>query len=389
MNAVLIERRARLRRALLRLLPVVLISLLLLAMPALAPGAHAQEPNTYTVQAGDTLNAIATRFGVDVNSIAAVNGISNPDLLYVGQQLLIPGPGAAGFTTLPADIVLALPGESLADVATRVGQAPAVLAELNGMAETQRLFPGRPVRVPLESSPVQPLRFGAVTQISTPNSIEQGRTGRLTIESARPVALEASWNGLALPLAPLDSPTRLTALLPVPALLGPGDFPLVITYTTTSGVPVVRNIPIPVASGGYDSQVISVPADRTDLLEAQRVAEELAKVTAAWSTFTPDLLLRAPFARPIGPEYATTSPFGTRRSYDSGANSTVGYHAGQDFGAPPGVPVLSPALGVVVIAEELVVRGNAVIVDHGRGIYTGYWHMSEITVSPGQVVQPG
>jgi murein DD-endopeptidase MepM/ murein hydrolase activator NlpD len=65
------------------------------------------------------------------------------------------------------------------------------------------------------------------------------------------------------------------------------------------------------------------------------------------------------------------------------------YHAGQDFGAPTGVAIFAPADGTVAMAEPLDVRGNVVILDHGRGIFTGYWHLSEIMVSPGQQVRTG
>jgi murein DD-endopeptidase MepM/ murein hydrolase activator NlpD len=43
----------------------------------------------------------------------------------------------------------------------------------------------------------------------------------------------------------------------------------------------------------------------------------------------------------------------------------------------------------VVLAEPLTVRGNAVIVDHGLGVHTGYWHLSRIDVAAGQVVKVG
>ncbi len=46
---------------------------------------------TYAVQRGDTLSAIARRFGVTVQAIASANNIANPNLIYVGQVLIIPG----------------------------------------------------------------------------------------------------------------------------------------------------------------------------------------------------------------------------------------------------------------------------------------------------------
>jgi murein DD-endopeptidase MepM/ murein hydrolase activator NlpD len=43
----------------------------------------------------------------------------------------------------------------------------------------------------------------------------------------------------------------------------------------------------------------------------------------------------------------------------------------------------------VVLAEPLTARGGAVIVDHGLGIYTGYYHLSAIHATVGQEVEPG
>jgi LysM repeat protein len=50
-------------------------------------------PVTYIIQPGDTLEDIAARFGVDVKSLAAANGITDPNLIYFGQELIIPAPG--------------------------------------------------------------------------------------------------------------------------------------------------------------------------------------------------------------------------------------------------------------------------------------------------------
>jgi murein DD-endopeptidase MepM/ murein hydrolase activator NlpD len=43
----------------------------------------------------------------------------------------------------------------------------------------------------------------------------------------------------------------------------------------------------------------------------------------------------------------------------------------------------------VVLAEPLVVRGNAVVIDHGMGLFSGYWHQSQLVVQAGQEVQAG
>lgn len=394
MHCTLHRRPAHLRPGLLALLTIALLAGLLwvAAGPRTARAeAPAQEGvGSYTVQPGDTLSTIAARFGVSVDNLIAVNGITNPDLVRVGQILIIPGASVrTDLSAIPAGSVRAQPGETLGAVAARLGQDALLLSALNNLTVTARLFPGQPLAIPLEAVPADPVRFGAITAISMPDTIEQGRTGRLIVETTRPLTLTGNWNGLALPFAPLDVITRQVALLPAPALLGPGDFPVLLSYTTRSGIVVTRTLPLFVADGGYEQQVISVPQDRQSLLDPEAVAAEEAKVWAAWSAFTPDLVLRVPFVRPMGVEYPTTSAFGTRRFYDSGPNSYNGYHAGQDFGAGEGSPVATPALGIVTLAELLGTRGNAVIIDHGRGVFSGYWHLSELRVQPGQVVQPG
>jgi len=65
------------------------------------------------------------------------------------------------------------------------------------------------------------------------------------------------------------------------------------------------------------------------------------------------------------------------------------YHAGADFDGEGGEPVLAPADGVVILAEKLVVRGNAILVDHGWGVVSGFWHLSQIGVGVGDVISQG
>ena len=344
----------------------------------------AQAPHTYTVQPGDTLAQIASRFGVSLEALATANGITNVDLISVGQVLVIPG----AEQTLP--FAISHPGETLENVAERWGVAADQLAALNEMDTSTRLFPGQPIYLPPTATETRALRFGAVTALRYPRQIVQGKTGWLVIESSRPVSLTAAWNNL--PLVLTDHPrgsgdVRYTAHVPVPALLGPGQFPLVLRYTARSGTVVTRSLSIDVLQGNYISQQILLSPERSALLAPEIAQAELVTVTAAWSKTDTPIYWQAPFQRPIADAYATTSPYGTRRSYDGGPYNT--YHAGQDFGAPAGVTVTVPADAIVALAQPLNVRGNAVILDHGGGVFTGYWHLSEFFVEPGQQVAAG
>jgi murein DD-endopeptidase MepM/ murein hydrolase activator NlpD len=90
---------------------------------------------------------------------------------------------------------------------------------------------------------------------------------------------------------------------------------------------------------------------------------------------------------PIQDFVEISSHYGARRSINGGPYDT--YHEGTDFSAYRGSPVLAPASGIVSLAETLPVRGGSVILDHGLGIHTGYYHLSQINVEVGQHVNSG
>ncbi|MBP1765320.1 MAG: envC 1 [Firmicutes bacterium] len=81
-----------------------------------------------------------------------------------------------------------------------------------------------------------------------------------------------------------------------------------------------------------------------------------------------------------------TSPYGWRTHPIFG---TARYHSGLDIGADYGDPILAADGGVVIYADWMGGYGNAVIIDHGRGISTLYGHNSELLVSEGQRVGKG
>lgn len=369
-----------------------LIALLLLLL-TLARPLHAQDAaGAYTVAPGDTLGAIATQFGVPLDALIAANAIDDPNRIRVGQVLVIPNADgslpAAALAATTTGVVRAAAGDTLATLAARYALDPALVAELNGVPSTRRLFPGQPVRVPADVVPPVTVTLGAITALDAPAEIVQGRTGRVDVISSRPLNLIGRWNGQPLTFIPLsEDGLHHFAFVPVDALLEPGVYPLEIGYTTARGVEIVRSWPVTVVAGPYDYQEIVVAQEKADVLTPDVVVAERERVVAIWSQISSTLWWRDLFQRPISVDYPTTSPFGTRRTYSV---ADIGnFHAGQDFGAPEGTLIFAPAPGVVVLAEPLAVRGNAVIIDHGQGVFTGYWHMSEMKVTPGMRVETG
>lgn len=94
---------------------------------------------------------------------------------------------------------------------------------------------------------------------------------------------------------------------------------------------------------------------------------------------------RGPWVMPVS-NVRITSPFGNRREYSDG---TVRFHRGIDFGANIGTPVVAVNNGVVLFSGEKRVRGKVVVLDHGCGVFTEYWHLDSLAVTGGQLIAKG
>jgi murein DD-endopeptidase MepM/ murein hydrolase activator NlpD len=88
-----------------------------------------------------------------------------------------------------------------------------------------------------------------------------------------------------------------------------------------------------------------------------------------------------------------TAPFGDMRSYNQGPIEI--YHTGVDFAGVIGTPIHAAAAGTIIYSDTLELRGLTVIVDHGLGVMSGYYHLSEILVdvvdrvTAGQIIALG
>lgn len=98
----------------------------------------------YTVQPGDTLSGIADTYGTTYQKIAADNGIANPNLIYPGQvlKIYIDGGGAPG-----EQYYTVVSGDTLSGIAARYGTTWQWLAEVNGIANPNLIYPGQVLRV--------------------------------------------------------------------------------------------------------------------------------------------------------------------------------------------------------------------------------------------------
>jgi murein DD-endopeptidase MepM/ murein hydrolase activator NlpD len=222
--------------------------------------------------------------------------------------------------------------------------------------------------------------------MASPEPVLQGQTMLIEVRSPDRLALKGSLPGQDLQFHEEDG--RYFALAGVDALTAPGGYPLALKATDlNSGDRLTMQETYSVAKGTFTTYNVVVPEDRQWLLDPQVSEAERKKVNAVFAGVSDSRLWEGLFGFPLGGDLHITAPFGQRRSYGGGPPTS--YHAGQDYGVDEGTPVYAPITGTVALAEPLQVRGNAVILDHGWGVYTGYWHLSRIDVVPGQVVGRG
>lgn len=98
--------------------------------------------STYTVRSGDTLSSIASKFGTSYQALASLNGISNPNLIYVGQALRVNGSANASsvYYTVRA-------GDNLSAIASRYGTSYQSIASLNGLANPNLIYAGQTLKI--------------------------------------------------------------------------------------------------------------------------------------------------------------------------------------------------------------------------------------------------
>jgi murein DD-endopeptidase MepM/ murein hydrolase activator NlpD len=130
---------------------------------------------------------------------------------------------------------------------------------------------------------------------------------------------------------------------------------------------------------------VTVPASLAPLLDPAVQADETNLLTAVYSKVTGEKLWKPGWLQPVGG--GITTRFGEVRSYNG--SPPAGHHSGTDIGANAGIEVGATNNGRVVLARQLRLRGNMVVVDHGGGLFSGYAHLSSFAVAEGQAVQAG
>lgn len=228
-----------------------------------------------------------------------------------------------------------------------------------------------------------PLLAHAATVASPPIIIQPKKIGpgdivTVVIKSAAgPVT--GTFNGIRLHFNPVKNTAK--ALLGIDLNTEPGTYRLEIMI---NGKKLLKNIKI--VKKKYPVQRLTLPEDMVVLSpENEARAERDQKKTSAIWPVDSLRIWSGNFIDPLPGKGVGTS-FGVRRIINKIPKNS---HSGVDITADEGDSVLAPNDGVVVLVDDQFYSGNSVIIDHGQGIYTMFFHLSKINVRYGQAVMKG
>ncbi len=207
---------------------------------------------------------------------------------------------------------------------------------------------------------------------------------RLPPDAPEGTVAEAELDGRPVPLAPApDGAWFGLGPLPVGAS---GDRALRVRGRAPEGDTEETAFTLRVMEREYASRPLRVEPRYAEPPRAvlRRIEEERERIRSTIGLATAEWRGGPRFGWPRPPR--VSAPFGERRLYNERLQSR---HYGLDLRGAEGAPVLAAAGGRVALTGDFYYQGKAVYVDHGLGVYTGYFHLSRIDVEEDQEVEAG
>lgn len=327
---------------------------------------------SYVVRPTDTLIDIARRHVSSWRDLARLNNLLSPNVLHDGQVIQVPASDQGGA------LHVVEPEETLFRIALRHEVPPWHLSTVNRIPNPALLYPGKRLLIPDEGERGLPLPFRSIDVHPLP--VAQGKTLVIDVRTTEPVTLTGTLFEREIRL--VEEMGSYYGLIGVHAFTEPGLHVLTLSATDTGGRSTQVPVDVIVEAAQFGHERLRVAPG---LLDPGVGVEERERLDALRPTFTENRHWTGSLQRPCAG--TVSSYFGTRRAYNDGPYTS--YHAGVDLRGATGAAVYAPAAGTVILAEDFTVRGVALMLDHGWGVLTGYWHLSEIEVEVGQAVEKG
>ena len=234
-------------------------------------------------------------------------------------------------------------------------------------------------------APAAAVTDGPVRVTVVPSSPQPGDVVLLEIGSAPP-DVRAEWDGRSLALFPTAH--GIAALVGIDLDVRPGPIAWRVTRPSAAknGGALAAGA-VTVRARTFPTQPLTLPKGMVDLdaPTLARVETEREELKAALGAGAAERLWRGAFRIPVDGGQPTGG-FGLRRVLNGQPRSP---HTGYDWAAPAGTPVLASNAGRVALVAEHFFAGRNVILDHGLGLFTLYFHLTEARVARGEPVTGG
>jgi murein DD-endopeptidase MepM/ murein hydrolase activator NlpD len=221
--------------------------------------------------------------------------------------------------------------------------------------------------------------------VARPATVFQGDIAEVDVSGAGLTAVEGRFGKETIPFYRNDR-GDFNALLGIDLEAKPGPAKMHIKVAARTGTSRETEISLAIKAKSFPEEDISVPPKFDQLTPEvlERVRREQKLFARAFSTSAPMRLWKNAFIRPVTMD--VSSPFGYRRVINGIARAP---HTGVDLRAPMGTEVLAANNGRVVLVGDFFFSGKSVVLDHGGGLYTLYFHFSDFKVSQGALVRRG
>jgi hypothetical protein len=191
----------------------------------------------------------------------------------------------------------------------------------------------------------------------------------------------------------LPSHRGLRAMVPVPVDAPPGPTTLGIEVRSGRGRQRFA-VPVTVGERTYPGRTVLLPEVKKAMLTLPGSVRDGRLVQLYLRTVSTKQEWHGPFRPPLSS--APEASFGCPQTYDAPApveaktDAIWGeYHRGLDYLVPVGTPVSSPAAGNVLFAGPLALTGETVMLDHGQGVVSVFYHLASSPVRTGDWVEAG
>jgi murein DD-endopeptidase MepM/ murein hydrolase activator NlpD len=231
---------------------------------------------------------------------------------------------------------------------------------------------------------VTPAAADELMIVVRPTEVYQGGVAEITVSGSGLAELKARRGDEELPLLRADEASYV-ALVGIDIEQRPGAVEIQLAGRSPDET-WKRAAKINVKHKNFPREEITVPAqfDQLDAATLARIKKEREKLDRLFAVRTAARLWDGAFIPPV--PGTINSAFGFRRIVNGLARAP---HEGVDLKAALGAAVAAANDGRVVLTDNLFFSGNSLVLDHGGGLYTMYFHLSEFRAAVGDAVHKG